>query len=158
MDTMRIAVVGVGRIGLTHAENLACRVRGAELVAVTTSDEKRAAEARRVCGAIAVYEGLDELLAGEQLDAVCIASSTSAHADNVVQCAAAGLHVFCEKPLALSLEDCDRAISAASQAVRRGPRGGQSPHRRGRHRQSPGAACHKRRRGPAAAKFRRPGC
>ena len=55
MDTMRIAVVGVGRIGLTHAENLARRVRGAELVAVTTSDEKRAAEARRVCGAIAVY-------------------------------------------------------------------------------------------------------
>jgi inositol 2-dehydrogenase len=116
MDNLRIAVVGVGRIGLTHAENLACRVRGAELVAVTTSDEKRAAEARRKCGAIAVHEGLDELLASEELDAVCIASSTSAHADNVVQCAAAGLHVFCEKPLALSLEDCDRAISAASRA------------------------------------------
>ena len=79
MDNIRIAVVGVGRIGLTHAENLARRVRGAELVAVTTSDEKRVAKVRRVCGDIAVYEGLDELIAGEQLDAVCIATSTSAH-------------------------------------------------------------------------------
>jgi predicted dehydrogenase len=63
-----------------------------------------------------VYPGLDELLASERLDAVCISSSTSAHADNVVQCAAAGVHIFCEKPLALSLADCDRAIAAAENA------------------------------------------
>jgi len=116
MDNTRVAVVGVGRIGLTHAEILAHRVRGAQLVAVTTSNEERAAEVRRTCGNIAVYEDLDALLAGEELDAVCISSSTSAHADNVVQCSEAGLHVFCEKPLALSLQDCDRAISAARRA------------------------------------------
>jgi scyllo-inositol 2-dehydrogenase (NAD+) len=116
VSEIRIAVVGVGRMGLTHAENLVGRVRGARLVAVTTSDEERAAEARRCCGDVIVYPGLDELLASERLDAVCISSSTSAHADNVVQCAAAGVHSFCEKPLALSLADCDRAIAAACDA------------------------------------------
>ena len=116
MNQIRIGVVGVGRMGLTHAENLAHRVRGARLAAVTTSSQERAAEAQRCCGEIAVYPSLEALLAAESLDAMCISSSTSAHADNVVQCAAAGLHIFCEKPLALSLADCERAISATERA------------------------------------------
>ncbi|MGD8624446.1 MAG: Gfo/Idh/MocA family oxidoreductase [Anaerolineae bacterium] len=118
MSEIRIAVVGVGRMGLTHAENLARRVRGARLAAVTTADEGRAAEARRCCGDVAVYPDLESLLAeaGDRLDAVCISSSTAAHADNVVACAAAGLQIFCEKPLALTLAGCDRAIAAAEQA------------------------------------------
>jgi predicted dehydrogenase len=116
MDEIRIAVVGVGRMGLTHAENLARRVRGVRLVAVTTSDEQRALAARRLAGGVAVYPDLETLLGAEELDAVCISSSTSAHAVNVEKCAAAGLHIFCEKPLALTLADCDRAIAAAEQA------------------------------------------
>lgn len=99
MAEIRMAVIGVGRMGLTHAENLAHRVRGAWLVTVTTSREERAAEARLRCGEVAVYPTLEALLAAERLDAVVIASSTSAHADNVERCAAAGWHIFCEKPL-----------------------------------------------------------
>jgi myo-inositol 2-dehydrogenase/D-chiro-inositol 1-dehydrogenase len=116
MDQIRIAVVGVGRMGLTHAENLAHRVRGGKLVAVTTSSAERAAEARACCGDVAVYPTLEALLAAGGLDAVCISSSTSAHADNVVACTQAGLHIFCEKPLALTLADCERAIAAAKDA------------------------------------------
>ncbi len=116
MDDLRMAVVGAGRIGLTHAENLAHRVRGARLVAATTTSAERAAELRRRLGDVAIYPDLEALLAAGGLDAVCIASSTAAHTDNVVDCAAAGLHIFCEKPLALSLAGCDRAIAAAEQA------------------------------------------
>ncbi len=116
MDKVRIAVVGVGRIGITHAESLARRVAGAELMAVTTSKAERAAAARERCGDVAVYPTLDALLVAEQLDGVVIASSTSAHADNVEACAIAGLHIFCEKPLALTLADCDRAIAAVEKA------------------------------------------
>jgi predicted dehydrogenase len=116
MAGLRVAVVGVGRMGLTHAENLARRVRGVQLVAVTTSDEQRAREARQHCGDVTVYPSLDSLLEAEELDAICISSSTSAHAENVVRCAEAGLDVFCEKPLALTLEDCDRALAAIEQA------------------------------------------
>lgn len=115
-EQLRVAVVGVGRIGIVHAENLANRVRGANLVAVTTSNEERMAEARRRCGDVAAYPNLDALLAEAEVDAVVIASSTSAHTANIQACAEAGLHVFCEKPLALNLADCDAAIAAAEEA------------------------------------------
>ncbi len=52
MNDLRMAVVGVGRMGLTHAENLVHRIRGAQLVAVTTSSAERAEEVRRRCGAV----------------------------------------------------------------------------------------------------------
>lgn len=116
MTEIRIAVIGAGRMGLTHAENLAHRVRGARLVAVTTSSAERAAEARRRCGPVSVYARLDHLLEAERLDAAVISSSTSAHVDNVEACARAGLHILCEKPLALDLEGCDRAAAAARAA------------------------------------------
>jgi predicted dehydrogenase len=113
---LRIALVGAGRIGLTHAENLAHRVRGAQLVAVTTSNAERAAAVKACCGDVAIYPTLEILLEKASLDAVAITSSTSAHADNVVACAESGLHIFCEKPLALTLKDCDRAIAAVEAA------------------------------------------
>jgi predicted dehydrogenase len=116
MDELRIAVVGVGRMGLTHAENLAHRVRQARLVAVTTSSAERAEAVHRRCGAVPVYGDLDRLIETENLDAVIISSSTSAHVENVQQCAAAGLHILCEKPLGLTLEDCDRAVNAVTSA------------------------------------------
>jgi predicted dehydrogenase len=116
MDEVRVAVVGVGRIGMTHAETLARRTRAARLVAVTTSSAERAAEARQRCGDVSVYSSLDTLLQAERLDAVVLASSTSAHVPNVERCAAAGIHILCEKPLALGVEGCDRAIAAAEAA------------------------------------------
>jgi predicted dehydrogenase len=116
MTEVRIAIIGVGRIGLTHAETVAHRTRGARLVAVTTSNSGRAAEVRRRCGEVAVYPSLDRVLDAGQVDAVVIASSTSAHVANVERCAAAGIHMLCEKPLALRLEECDRAIAAAEAA------------------------------------------
>ena len=115
-DELRVAVVGVGRMGMTHAENLARRVLGARLVAVTTSSAARADEVRRRCGAVPVYERFEDLVEAERLDAVVISSSTSAHVGNVEKCAEAGLHVLCEKPLALDLEGCRRAARAARSA------------------------------------------
>ena len=116
MNDLRMAVVGAGRMGQTHAENLHYRIRGAHLVAVTTSSAERAAEVRRRCGAVSVYDNLTALLEAETLDAVVISSSTSAHVTNVEDCASAGLHILCEKPLGLSLEDCGRASEAARAA------------------------------------------
>ena len=65
VDEIRIAVVGVGRMGLTHAENLAHRVPGVRLGAVTTSKEERVLEVRRACGDVPVYPTLGALLSEE---------------------------------------------------------------------------------------------
>jgi predicted dehydrogenase len=116
MTDVRMAVIGAGRIGLTHAETLAHRTHGARLVAVTTSSAERAAVVRRRCGDVAVYPSLDRLLHAGEVDAVVIASSTSAHVENVERCAGAGIHILCEKPLGLDLEGCDRAVAAAKAA------------------------------------------
>jgi len=116
MNELRMAVIGVGRLGLVHSENLARRVKGVHLVAVSTSDPERAAKVQQNCGTVTVYPTPEALLDSEELDAVVIASTTSVHRDNVELCAAAGVHMLCEKPLALTMADCDRAIAAADKA------------------------------------------
>lgn len=116
MEDLRMAVIGVGRIGLAHALNLAHRIRGARLVAVTTSRADRAAEVERACGPLTVAPSVETLLASERLDAVVIAASTSAHAEIVQRCADAGVHILCEKPLALTISDCDRAAAAVEKS------------------------------------------
>jgi len=65
---------------------------------------------------VPVYDTLDRLIEAESLDAVIISSSTSAHIGNVERCAAAGLHILCEKPLGLSLDECSRAVNAVEKA------------------------------------------
>jgi scyllo-inositol 2-dehydrogenase (NAD+) len=116
MNELRVAVVGAGRIGLTHSESLVRRVHGARLVAATTSNPERAERLRNACGAVTVYRSIESLLEAERLDAVIVASSSSAHVENVERLAVAGLHILCEKPLALDLGGCDRAIRAAEGA------------------------------------------
>jgi len=111
-----MAVIGVGRIGLAHAENLEDRVKGARLVAVSTSDPERAARVRRHHGNLRVHSTPEALLEKEELDAVVIASKTSAHIENVEMSAAAGIHILCEKPLALSVQDCEAAATVVDRA------------------------------------------
>src|SRR3954451_15888412 len=92
--TLRVGVIGVGRIGRMHAELLARRVPGAALTCV---HDAYAANARAVAEALRVEAtGLDELL--DAVDAVAICTSTPTHADLVVAAAEAGTAIFCEKP------------------------------------------------------------
>jgi myo-inositol 2-dehydrogenase / D-chiro-inositol 1-dehydrogenase len=110
---LRIAVVGAGRIGALHAGLLASRVAGAELAAVADIDLARA---RRLAARFHVAAlGVEDAL-GSDVDAVAVCASTPALADLAAAAAAAGRHVFCEKPLALDLATADRAIAAADRA------------------------------------------
>lgn len=78
----------------------------AELVAISTPDavERQWAEAQLGPSGVSVYESFDDMLRHEGLEAVCIASVTSVHADQAISAIAAGKHVLCEKPLATSAE------------------------------------------------------
>jgi myo-inositol 2-dehydrogenase/D-chiro-inositol 1-dehydrogenase len=110
---MRIAVIGVGRIGSMHAELLARRIDGAELVCVTDANEDAA---RAVGGELGVPAlSLDEALAGDA-DAVAICTSTDTHADLIVAAARAGKAIFCEKPVSLDLTEVDRALAEVDAA------------------------------------------
>ncbi|MFF9350134.1 Gfo/Idh/MocA family oxidoreductase [Streptomyces sp. NPDC014734] len=104
---MRIGLIGTGRIGSFHADVLSRHPRVDALV-VTDTDGARAARVADRLGATAA-DGTDDVWAAG-VDAVVIASATSAHTDLIVRAARAGLPVFCEKPIALDLPGTLRAL------------------------------------------------
>jgi myo-inositol 2-dehydrogenase/D-chiro-inositol 1-dehydrogenase len=113
--TLRIGVIGVGRIGRMHAELLARRVAG---VSVTRVHDVHEASARDVADTLGVAAAADveELLAADDVDAVAICTSTDTHADLIVAAADAGKAIFCEKPVSLDLAEVDRALAAVDAA------------------------------------------
>ena len=115
MTSVRIGIVGLGRMGRRHAENLAQRVSGAELVAGCSRAADETAWARDVLGVGASYSEYEDLLGHPDLDAVFLVTPTALHADQIVSALEAGKHVFCEKPLALELADCLRVEEAQAR-------------------------------------------
>ncbi|TDN63169.1 myo-inositol 2-dehydrogenase/D-chiro-inositol 1-dehydrogenase [Paraburkholderia sp. BL10I2N1] len=114
-NTVKVGIVGLGRIGKNHARNLARRVRGGELIAGASPVAAEREWARTELGITKLYETMGDLLADKEVDAVWLATPTSFHADQIVAALEAGKHVFCEKPLALTLEECKRVLNAAEK-------------------------------------------
>jgi myo-inositol 2-dehydrogenase/D-chiro-inositol 1-dehydrogenase len=114
-DRVRIGLAGLGRLGRYHAENLAWRTPLVELVRVMDVVEP---VARSIGERLAVpwSTSFDDLLADPRVEAVVIATPTPFHAAMVEQAAAAGKHIFCEKPIAFELQPTLRAIEAARSA------------------------------------------
>ena len=110
--TLSFGLIGVGWIGSFHAETLATRLPNTRLAAVADPVPDAA---ERFSGARAYTDPL-ALIADPNVEAVAICSPATSHADLVVAAATAGKHVFCEKPMALTLDDADRAIDAARTA------------------------------------------
>ncbi len=113
---LRIGVIGAGRIGRVHAETVAYTLPEAELVSITDIDRGAAEAVAARCGIPTVARSSREILAGENVDAVLICSSTDTHADLITEAAQAGKHIFCEKPIAHDLEKIDAALDAVSRA------------------------------------------
>ena len=114
--TVRIGVIGAGRIGRVHAANLAYRVPGAELAVVA---DPVADAARETTGQLRLDRwtaDYREVLADKTIQAVVIASSTDTHARLIEEAAAAGKDVFCEKPIDLDLARVDAALAAVKRA------------------------------------------
>lgn len=110
---VRIGIVGLGRLGKRHALNLAKLVDGARLVAAASPvAEERAWAAAELN--VPTYDTLDALLAHDGLDAVWLVTPTSLHAEQIEAGVRAGKHVFCEKPVSLSVADCDRVMALAA--------------------------------------------
>jgi myo-inositol 2-dehydrogenase / D-chiro-inositol 1-dehydrogenase len=112
---LRVAVIGVGRIGRMHAELLAHRVPDVALASVYDAASDVAQAVGAELGAD-VPDSVDELLSADDVDAVAICSSTPTHADLIERAARAGKAVLCEKPVSFDLADVDRALAAVATA------------------------------------------
>ena len=113
---VRVALIGSGRMGSFHGETLARRLPGATLAAVADPAPGAAEKLAAALGAPKFFTDAADAFADPDIDAVVIAAPARFHADLVVGAAAAGKGVFCEKPMAITLADADRAIDAANAA------------------------------------------
>ncbi len=114
--TVGIGLIGAGRMGQTFAYHLAYSVPGVKFVAIADTNASKAAEVAERFGVAHSYANYDDLLARKDINAVVIVTPTNTHVDVIQAAAAAGKQIFSEKPLALDLAGCDRAIAATNAA------------------------------------------
>ena len=112
---VRIGIIGCGAIAETHAECLST-IDGASLAAFCDTEQARAAEfSRKSPGSYAV-DNPEAIFADDSIDAVFICTHHESHSTLAVQAATAGKHVMMEKPLALTLSECDRVGNAVEKS------------------------------------------
>jgi len=111
-----VGIIGAGRIGRVHAENLAYRIPEAKLVAIADIVVEAAERAAAEFGIPRAFRDHRAIMEDDAIEAVVICSSTDTHAQMIEEAAAAGKHIFCEKPIALDLPSIDRALAAVERA------------------------------------------
>lgn len=111
---VRTALVGCGKVGLTHARALAT-LPHSRLVAVCDADRQRAERFGHEFG-VPAYTDVAEMTRSERVAMVSVCTPHPTHADAVEAAAANGAHALVEKPLAPDLSGCDRSIDACRQA------------------------------------------
>ena len=115
ISAIRFAVVGLGHIGRRHASLIAARPE-AELVGVCDELDRTALTwPEGVSVDLPLYRHLDELLEQVPCDVVCICTPNGLHATQGLACLRAGRHVVIEKPLALTVAECDALIAEAGR-------------------------------------------
>jgi myo-inositol 2-dehydrogenase / D-chiro-inositol 1-dehydrogenase len=116
LKKLHFGLIGAGRIGRVHAETLAFRLPEAEIAAIADVNREAAEAIAERCGIPRVVTSAAEIFAEPGMDAVLICTSTGTHADLIVAAAEAGKHIFCEKPISLSLREIDRSLAAVNAA------------------------------------------
>lgn len=111
---LRVGIVGAGFMGNMHA-NVYSHLPGVKLVGVADIRKEKAEEVARTYGA-ETYSSFEEMLDDVELDIVDICLPTYLHCEYTVKAALAGKHVFCEKPMAMSLDEADKMIEAANRS------------------------------------------
>ncbi len=116
IEKVRLGVIGVGRIGKVHIENLVNRIPAVEVLEVADVDMD---EAGRVAGKYRIPSHSTNhrnIMDRSDIDAIVICSSTDSHAQLIEEGAAAGKAVFCEKPIDLSLERIHKTLAVVKDS------------------------------------------
>ncbi|MCL1795275.1 MAG: Gfo/Idh/MocA family oxidoreductase [Clostridia bacterium] len=112
-----VCLIGCGRAGMIHARNFNGGVPGAHMEAVVDAlPEAADAAARELAAGVKRHTDYREILADKAVDAVVVVAPTNLHRNIVVDCARAGKHIFCEKPMAMNVRECEEMIGACAQA------------------------------------------
>ena len=112
MKEVRLCLIGCGRAGMIHARNYAGNVHGARLIALCDPVQACLDEARQELQVSYAYTDYRQAMANPEIDAVIVVTPTQFHHDIVLAAAEAGKHVFCEKPMASTVGECDEMIAA----------------------------------------------
>ena len=115
MKTLSVAIVGLGRLGKRHALNLQFRIANAQIVAACSPLPDELDWARENLGEVSCYADYQDVLNDPAVQAVVLVTPTTLHAEQIIAALQAGKHVFCEKPLALNISDCERVEAVAAQ-------------------------------------------
>ena len=113
---IRVGLVGLGRMGRFHAANLAGRIPMVELARIVDADEGLVRDASEKLGGVKWSTAYAEVLEDPEIEAVVVASPTLLHAEMAEAAAAAGKHVFCEKPLSLDLKRTYEVVETVRSA------------------------------------------
>ncbi len=115
-NKLNLGIIGVGRIGKVHTMSIKNYLPHVKIKAITDIDNNQAEAWAAEAGIEIVYESYQELLADPEIDGVLVCSSTNTHAEISIAAAEAGKHIFCEKPVDLSIEKVEAVIKAAKDA------------------------------------------
>ena len=112
---VRLALIGAGRMGVTHIGAIA-DATGVTLTAVVDPSEAARARAHDIAGGVATFADLDAAIATAAIDAVLIAAPSTLHRGLVTACAQRGLAMLCEKPCGTTIAEIDAAAAVATAA------------------------------------------
>ncbi len=104
MDKLKIGIIGAGRIGRLHAENIVSNFRYVEVKSIADIFADKIKDWANELGIKNVYADYKDVINDPEIDAVLICSSTDTHAKFIMESAKAGKHIFCEKPIDLDPE------------------------------------------------------
>jgi len=116
VEPVRVCVVGLGRAGMVHATNFKNNVPGASLSAVVDADLGLAEQRAKGLDVDFFSSDLYQVLGRAEIDAICVTTPTFTHAEIAIAAAGARKHIFCEKPMALTLKEAEEMIFAAQKA------------------------------------------
>jgi len=115
MKQIKIGIIGIGRMGQIHLDNLMQKFSEVEVVAISDINE----EARQWAEKYTIskfYSDYQDLISDQEVNTVVICSPTNQHAENIIAAAQAGKNIFCEKPMDLSIQTATKVLQIVEKA------------------------------------------
>ncbi|QZY57507.1 inositol 2-dehydrogenase [Crassaminicella profunda] len=113
---MKVGIIGAGRIGKVHSQSIMNHIPEVEVKAISDVYVQAAKEWAEKVGIPIATKDYKEILNDPEIDAVLICSSTDTHAQISIEAARAGKHIFCEKPVDLSVEKVEAVLEEVKKA------------------------------------------